>query len=169
MTTQPSSHKHLWMRRHGVMVRTQGVSAQARCEFCHHQPAFCEDCHRDMEPRDHTTLFRTRTHGMVASVDRSRCQVCHQTDFCIRCHEYTSPRSHRGQWARGRNTHCITCHLPLAENCAVCHKGVPTHDTAPPLPIGHAPGSNCRACHFPGGPGGMPHIDNGTSCEICHN
>ena len=49
------------------MVRTQGVSGQARCEFCHHQPAFCEDCHRDMEPRDHTTLFRTRTHGMVAS------------------------------------------------------------------------------------------------------
>lgn len=169
MTTQPSSHKHQWIRRHGVMVRVQGVSGQARCEFCHHQPAFCEGCHSDMEPRDHTTLFRTRTHGRVAAIDRTRCMVCHQADFCIRCHEYTSPRSHRGQWARGRNTHCATCHLPLARKCAVCHKGVPTHDTAPPMPPGHMPGSNCRACHFPGGPGGMPHIDNGMSCEICHN
>ena len=169
MTTQPSSHKHLWMRRHGVMVRTQGVSGQARCEFCHHQPAFCEECHRNMEPRDHTTLFRTKSHGMVASVDRTRCLVCHQTDFCIRCHEYTAPRSHRGQWARGRNTHCAACHLPVAESCAVCHKGVPTHDTAPGLPLGHNPASNCRACHFPGGPGGLPHFDNGAACQSCHN
>ena len=168
MTTQPSSHKHMWMRRHGVMVRAQSVSGQARCAFCHHEPAFCEDCHRDVQPRDHTTLFRTRTHGMMASMDRSRCMVCHQSDFCIRCHEYTSPRSHRGQWARGRNTHCATCHPPLARECAVCHKGVPTHDTAPPLPPGHAQ-SNCRACHFPGGVGGLDHIDNGMACEICHN
>lgn len=169
MSTQPSSHKHLWIRRHGTMVRTQGVSGEARCAFCHDQPTFCESCHRDMHPRDHTTLFRTKTHGLVASLDRTRCMICHQTDFCIQCHEYTAPRSHRGQWARGRNTHCVSCHLPLPQNCAVCHKGVPQHDMAPDQPPGHNPNSNCRACHFPGGPGGLPHFDNGAACQSCHH
>ena len=96
-----------------------------------HEPTFCEDCHRDQEPRDHTALFRTRTHGIVASIDRARCETCHQPDFCIRCHSEVSPRSHRGMWARGRNTHCIACHIPVASEprCYTCHKSAP-HETA---------------------------------------
>ncbi len=171
MNVKPTSHKHLWTRRHGMLSRTQGVAGQARCAFCHDEPSFCEDCHRDQQPRDHTALFRQRTHGLVASTDRDRCRTCHLTDFCIRCHEYTSPRSHRGQWARGRNTHCTVCHFPVTGSCAVCHKGYPPHDTAPPLPAWHVPTLDCRSCHNATGGGGAPplrHVDNGMACQTCH-
>lgn len=169
----PESHKQMWTRRHGMLARAGDMSGMTRCAFCHHEPAFCEDCHRDQEPRDHTALFRTRTHGVAAAMDRTRCKTCHEGDFCIRCHEGTPPRSHRGMWARGRNTHCITCHFPLQSNpqCSTCHKQTPTHDTAPPLPPGHNPNSNCRICHSSAGGGGAPplrHIDNGTPCQFCH-
>ncbi len=169
----PSSHKRMWTRRHGIMAKAGDMSGGARCAFCHDDPSFCEDCHRDQEPRDHTALFRTRTHGVVASIDRTRCTVCHQPDFCIRCHQETEPRSHRGMWARGRNTHCIACHIPVSSEprCYTCHKQAP-HDTAPPLPPGHNPASNCRLCHNQVGGGGAPplrHFDNGQACQLCHN
>jgi hypothetical protein len=109
----------------------------------------------------------------MAAVDRTRCMVCHETDFCARCHSETAPRSHHGQWARGRNLHCIQCHLPITSNpdCRVCHRTNPTHDTALPRPPGHPPGLNCRICHNAVGGGGVPplrHVDNGQACLSCH-
>ncbi len=171
---KPSSHDHLWEKRHGVLARAGDMSGMARCTFCHDKPSFCEDCHKENPPRDHTDIFRTRTHGMMASLDRTRCMVCHQTDFCVRCHEDTAPRSHRGLWAHLRDTHCMQCHFPIQQEpeCAVCHKQNPTHDTAPDQPPSHTPGLNCRACHTPVGVGGAPplrHVDNGTPCQFCHH
>jgi hypothetical protein len=173
VNTKPTSHAHLWLERHGTLWRAQDVTCRAGCAFCHDSPSFCEDCHRDTKPRDHTSLFRTRTHGVAAAIDRTRCMTCHETDFCTRCHEDTAPRSHRGQWARGRNTHCLACHVPIGANptCRVCHHENPTHDTAPDQPASHQPGIDCRICHTAAGGGGAPplrHVDNGSPCQACH-
>lgn len=170
---EPLSHKRLWKTRHGQIVRAARGSQNARCDYCHTKPSFCEDCHLAEQPRDHTNIFRIRTHGPIAAMDRTRCMVCHTTDFCVRCHEDTSPLSHRGMFARGRNTHCVTCHFPIqrTRNCSTCHFNNPTHSTAPPLPPTHTPGSNCRNCHNSAGGGGaqpLRHVDNGMNCEFCH-
>ncbi|MFV1958863.1 MAG: cytochrome c3 family protein [Planctomycetota bacterium] len=170
-TRLPSSHKRLWEKRHGMLARTGDMSGLTRCGFCHDDPSFCEDCHQDEPPQDHGALFRTRTHGLMAALDRTRCRFCHQTDFCVRCHEYTAPRSHRAQWSIARNTHCVVCHMPLSSNpnCSTCHKGAAPHSTAPDMPAGHNPASDCRLCHRPGGLARMPHVDPGTPCQLCHN
>ncbi len=171
--TEPKSHKHLWKQRHGQLVRAAGGDLPANCTLCHDQRTFCESCHLDEPPRNHTALFRTRTHGVMAAMDRRSCQTCHKVDFCQRCHEDTAPRSHRGLWSRQRNTHCVQCHFPISMNdsCKVCHQTNPTHSTAPAQPVGHTPGRNCRVCHNSAGAGARPlrHVDNGQNCELCHN
>jgi hypothetical protein len=169
----PRSHRRLWTQRHGQIVRAAGGDLPAQCAFCHRDRSYCEKCHLDEKPRSHTALFRTRTHGVLASLDRRSCQTCHRTDFCRRCHEETAPRSHRAGWDTGRNTHCVQCHFPISSTpgCAACHRANPVHATAPPQPPGHIPGRNCRVCHNPIGGGGAPplrHLDNGQNCESCH-
>lgn len=171
--TKPQSHKQLWNLRHGQIVRAAGGYLPEECAFCHKTRSFCDRCHLDEAPRSHTNLFSTRTHGVLASIDRRSCQTCHRTDFCVRCHEDTPPRSHRGQWAAGRNTHCVQCHFPVtqAQSCRACHRTHPTHSSAPPQPAGHIPGRNCRLCHNALGGGAAPplrHLDNGLNCELCH-
>jgi hypothetical protein len=172
--TPPDSHRHLWIERHGAEARTAFGRKQNNCQLCHHDPTFCERCHQLEPPRSHTYLFRTRTHGVMAAMDRRSCQVCHDTDFCIRCHEGTPPRSHHGMWASGLNTHCANCHFPLSseQNCRVCHFEQPTHSTAPDMPPWHTPALNCRMCHNTAGGGGAPplkHYDNGMQCTFCHH
>jgi hypothetical protein len=160
------------MERHGAVALDRRGRNEGRCELCHLDPNFCERCHAVEQPRNHTHLFRTKTHGIVAAVDRAKCQVCHDTDFCVRCHESTPPRSHGAMWASGRNLHCAQCHIPIrfSSSCRACHFEEPTHSTAPPQPAWHTPGMNCRLCHTPAGNGAPPlrHIDNGTQCETCH-
>lgn len=178
VATKPASHEHLWKERHGAAAlsftgRTL-APVSGRCDLCHLDPTFCESCHREEPPRNHTHLFRTRTHGVLAAIDRQKCQTCHDSDFCIRCHEDTPPRSHGPLWASGPNLHCGNCHVPISstQNCRACHFEEPTHDSAPDQPAWHVPGMNCRLCHTPGGGGGgappLRHIDNGTQCEVCH-
>ncbi|MDJ0522470.1 MAG: cytochrome c3 family protein [Planctomycetota bacterium] len=170
--TQPKSHYQLWEKRHGQAVRAAGGDMPRRCMLCHDQRTFCESCHLDEPPRNHTALFRTRTHGVMAAIDRRNCETCHKIDFCQRCHEDTAPRSHRGMFSRRRNTHCVQCHFPISSNdrCRVCHTTNPTHSTAPAQPANHVPGRNCRLCHNQAGTGARPlvHVDNGQNCEFCH-
>ena len=128
------------------------------------QPSFCEDCHRDMEPRDHTTLFR-HAHARPGRLRRPdplpACAT--RPDFCIRCHEYTSPRSHRGQWARGRNTHCAVVPPAARGELRRLPQGLPAHDTAPPLPRDTTRPRTAASCHIPGRRRAPPlrHVDNG--------
>ena len=161
------------MQRHGDVYWHGGREGAQRCAFCHVEPAFCDNCHKDQKPRDHTNLFRIKTHGLLAAVDRTRCQVCHETDFCVRCHENTAPRSHRAGWSGKRSRHCLNCHFPISRepSCATCHFQNPPHDTAPPQPPSHLPGLNCRLCHNSTGGGGakpLMHPDPGINCELCH-
>lgn len=172
LKTAPASHGTLWKERHGTLARTVRGRMEGRCDLCHLDPNFCEKCHAVEPPRNHTHLFRTRTHGVMAAIDRTSCQVCHDTDFCIRCHEDTPPRSHGPMWASGASLHCGQCHFPLRfeGSCRACHFEEPQHASAPDQPPSHIPGMNCRLCHTPAGNGAPPlrHIDNGTQCERCH-
>jgi hypothetical protein len=163
----PPSHAAGWTRLHGDAVHEDTGSSADRCTLCHDEQASCNVCHQQQLPRSHDQAFRTRTHGLHASLDRSRCHVCHATDSCQQCHESTRPRSHRGGFGAPQDRHCVSCHFPLADvGCSVCHRDTPSHDLATPLPDDHSPAMNCRTCH--GNGVRLPHPDGGHACTVCH-
>lgn len=165
----PPSHRRNWKRFHGQVVRAgKNPPFANRCSLCH-TDASCSSCHQDEPPRNHTSHWRHRGHGITAGIDRDNCATCHRTDFCDRCHRDTAPRNHTASWGSPRDRHCFTCHLPLQnEQCFVCHKSDPSHQAAPIMPgntlHAKATAANCRACHF----GTMRHGDNGDNCRLCH-
>lgn len=166
---KPPSHGFDWKRQHGFHSdrRIEGLG-QTTCVQCHKEQT-CTTCHQRELPQDHTNFWRQRGHGVMISLDRSRCATCHRSDFCNRCHRETRPRSHRGAFGSPQNTHCFACHLPLqGEGCFTCHKGIPSHQMAAPLPNNHLPSMNCRQCHGLGLTAPLPHPDNGTLCIACH-
>ncbi|MBX3464218.1 MAG: hypothetical protein KF830_13685 [Planctomycetes bacterium] len=164
---QPASHHRNWIRGHGDLVRAGSERSADRCDLCHQDAQGCLGCHQQMPPDGHNNNFRLRTHGLQASMDRSRCFVCHTQDSCQQCHQQAAPRSHRGGFGSPQNRHCTGCHLPLADTgCATCHRAAPAHETARPLPPDHVPSMNCRLCHGNGQP--LPHPDGGHVCTACH-
>jgi hypothetical protein len=174
---EPRSHAHLWKQRHGQVSRSERQIAEGRCDVCHDRPTFCDRCHQDEAPANHTNLWRTTTHGITASMDRASCAVCHKTDTCVRCHEETPPRNHGAGWLGGPERHCVACHFPIKrkdQSCGVCHFEEPTHPSAADQPVSHGPGFQkiCRECHQEktGAPGAPPtgHPDNGMACFACH-
>ncbi len=162
----PPNHSLGWMTQHGRIARagaTEDFTEQ--CSLCHRESK-CVACHLAEAPANHTNFWRQRGHSIEARIDRERCETCHQSDFCNRCHQETEPRSHRGAWGSPRNRHCIDCHLTGTRECALCHRGTPSHLLAAPMPPGHTPALNCRQCHGLGAP--LPHVDNGDECTACH-
>ncbi len=166
-TFRPDSHAQSWVKGHGDVVRGGSELSANRCELCHQDATDCQGCHQQTAPASHDQTFRLRTHGMQASIDRSRCATCHTQDSCEQCHQETRPRSHRGGYGSPQERHCVGCHLPVQDtDCAVCHRTTPGHDLATPLPPGHLPSMNCRQCHGNGQP--LPHPDGGHVCTACH-
>jgi len=162
----PSSHAQLWTRLHGQAVRADTGASVDDCSLCHGREE-CVSCHEEEPPANHTNVWRLRTHGVVAAIDRDNCAVCHRADSCDRCHEETLPLSHRGGFGAPKATHCFGCHFPVQQqSCFVCHKGTPSHELAAPKPADHSPGLNCRQCHGVDAP--LPHVDAGQNCNICH-
>lgn len=169
----PPSHTASWRRMHGTTYREGGVFHHGRdCESCHRED-FCSECHREEAPRDHNEIWRVRTHGLAAEIERERCQTCHMEDTCVRCHLSGDvlPRSHRkSSWGRPRDKHCLHCHQSGDwSGCVVCHAGTPSHALAPPRPLTPphptATEANCRACHSISP---SLHVDNGDPCTGCH-
>lgn len=172
-TWQPPNHipGSAWQRSHGDLLRAhehdEELASSMRCSLCHQDATGCNACHQQMPPADHNSTFRLRTHGLSASIDRSRCATCHQQDSCEQCHQMTRPRSHRGGYGTPQQRHCVGCHFPLADQgCATCHRTIPSHQQATPLPGDHLPSMNCRLCHGQGQ--ALPHPDGGHACTICH-
>ena len=166
-TWLPPSHRHGWTRGHGDVIRAGSELSADRCELCPQDGDSCSTCHQQMAPDSHDQTFRLRTHGLQASIDRSRCAVCHTQDSCQQCHQNTRPRSHRGGFGSPANNHCVGCHLPVQEtSCRVCHTAAASHDAATPLPADHNPAMNCRLCH--GNGVALPHPDGGHVCTACH-
>jgi hypothetical protein len=125
----PDNHGVSWEIRHGREAQWQDSGEHGRaCSLCHSQ-ATCLTCHKSSRPRNHTALWRMRTHGAAAAWDRQSCMTCHETGACVRCHKTTAPMNHRGAWnavhglsAQVRdNQHCVTCHSKAW--CAACHAG----------------------------------------------
>ena len=164
---QPPNHTGAWMRIHGSEVQGGSDGVSNDCSLCHTE-ASCNACHQAVAPANHNNLWRLKTHGVAAGMDRQNCQVCHRTDFCERCHEDTPPLSHKGGWGSPLDKHCLACHFPLSsDSCSVCHRGTPSHKLAAPLPADHNPGMNCVQCHGITAP--LPHPNKGDSCIMCHN
>jgi len=170
---KPENHEHNWERYHGQVVRS-GLEPPYtnRCSLCH-QESTCSSCHQEEAPGSHNAYWRLRGHAINARMDRESCATCHRIDYCDRCHRDTRPRNHAGSWGEPGNRHCLTCHFPLEQQmqgCATCHKVMPGHMNATPLPdtVTHqtASESACRTCHI--GLGTLPHPDNGDSCRSCH-
>lgn len=164
---RPPNHSGAWLRVHGSVVRGSSQGAANDCALCHSE-SNCNECHQAVPPANHNNLWRLKTHGVVAGMDRQNCAACHRTDFCERCHEETTPLSHKGGWGSPLDKHCMSCHFPLkSESCSVCHRGTPSHQQAEPLPADHNPGMNCVQCHGLTAP--LPHPDKGDACIMCHN
>ncbi len=164
---EPPTHELGWEQVHGKIFRAKDPALVNRCSLCHDEETSCRACHALKKPRDHTTFWRIGGHGVAVSIDRSRCFACHRTDFCERCHQNTQPLTHTAGWGSPMNRHCTACHYPLTESgCITCHKGTPSHASAPPMPGWHDPAMNCRLCHGAGAP--LPHPDPGTQCTVCH-
>ena len=163
----PGSHGEAWRLMHGHVARAASGATADDCTLCHVRNG-CDACHSEERPRSHTGLFRLRTHGVMAAMDRDSCVTCHRDDSCGRCHEQTTPTNHTGSYGGTLNTHCLGCHFPLSSEtgCSTCHQGTPSHDLAPPQPADHVPGMNCTQCHGNGQP--LPHVDKGDNCLICH-
>lgn len=158
----------LWERAHGHEFQVD----QQFCAYCHEdRETFCEACHRQDPPANHTVAWRRKTHGLMASWDRMNCAVCHEEDSCLKCHQNTQPASHRrAGWGSPGDRHCLSCHFPEQNtNCTVCHEII-EHRRAKLSP--HAVGlfpPNCARCHPGGNPYRAPHPVNSTvRCTQCH-
>ncbi len=162
----PPNHRADWKRGHGAVVRECSRATGDRCELCHTESS-CTACHQTELPASHTAFWRRRGHGLAASMDRESCATCHAPSSCDTCHQETQPSSHRAGFGAPTNRHCIGCHEPLAgDSCGACHKATPSHALAPPKPPDHTPAMDCRMCHGNGQP--LPHFDNGSDCNACH-
>lgn len=167
---RPPSHDGNWTKLHGGVCRAGSEKRSDRCDTCHKETD-CAACHLTTQPANHTQQWRRVGHGVAASLDRSNCQTCHQPSTCATCHAETQPRNHVGMFGAPQDNHCLTCHEPLAgEGCSTCHAGTPSHALATPKPPSHNPAMNCRQCHMPGGTQPpLPHADDGSNCNRCHN
>ena len=156
----------VWEKVHGMESHADPMF----CAQCHDDEDHCAVCHRVTEPADHTLAWNRKPHGIQATWDRQRCSVCHEEESCSKCHRSSQPTSHRGTFDPPQSTHCVQCHFPPENNCAICHEVI-DHRSAPPTPHGSGGGSPgaCALCHPGGLAGAVPHLVNmTTSCTFCH-
>ena len=119
---KPPSHvRGNWLPEHGLVEAFEGTDT---CYYCHTKDS-CTTCHEQMQPQNHTALFRLQTHGFEAQWSRETCVTCHREDFCQRCHQEVRPRSHTAGWGGTVNRHCDNCHVEDGEqsSCFTCHTG----------------------------------------------
>ncbi len=162
----PPSHRMAWKKLHGLVSADGDLGGEKRCTLCHTETS-CSQCHQSEPPASHTAQWRQIGHGVAAETDRRQCSVCHEASTCDRCHQETAPRTHTGSWGAPVDRHCTSCHFPLAsESCGLCHEGTPSHSLATPKPAWHNAGMNCRQCHGVTQP--LPHVDDGSDCNMCH-
>lgn len=107
--TAPPSHDSSWDHTHGKFAE---FGNKQDCLMCH-QESTCQLCHSVEKPRSHTHLFRRKTHGVMASFDRSKCLVCHRNDQCTVCHQASAEPIPAAPYHTPEAS-CLTCHSPMA-------------------------------------------------------
>ncbi len=116
---KPVSHDMSWIKRHGQASRINS----GECRECHIEKVSCVKCHEDTAPRNHTSGWIKKGHGLEARWDRAKCAACHKEDSCVTCHQETPPASHKPGWREPLNRHCGNCHFPIQQTkCFTCHK-----------------------------------------------
>lgn len=140
--TPPMTHDSHWAELHG---RVSMFDAQGQCLLCH-QESTCSTCHSLEKPRDHTSLFRRKTHGMLASWDRSRCLTCHRYDACVSCHRASAnPIPPRG--FHRPDASCLGCHSPAAAEFAGRNRPPERFKPMPHRMLMGASAQKCLECH----------------------
>lgn len=119
----PKNHGGLWRNSHARYNIGQGYTKKhgQDCIACHKQPV-CTSCHKTVSPKSHTGFFRTRGHGLKASIEKKSCTTCHKESACIRCHRSTKPLNHKGQWQYMHGLAIPGGKTGSTGKCGVCHK-----------------------------------------------
>lgn len=142
----PISHTTFFQSTHGIEAKVNGRT----CSYCHRDPNFCIDCHKDNNVAEsaisggiHPEGFRMN-HAMDARRNITTCQTCHQEgELCLDCHATSdlgglglSP--HRPGW----KNHMKDSNAIQHENKSSCEKCHIIED------IGVGGESNlCNKCH----------------------
>ena len=132
-TPEPGNHGTGWINRHGFFGKGRIARDHGQaCKSCHRTNS-CRACHQTTKPRNHTTFFKMRGHGMISAGNRNSCRTCHRPHFCTRCHRRTRPANHRNLYNWKRYLHGKVA--PGSKNstmggCRLCHRD-----------------SQCRRCH----------------------
>lgn len=172
-TVKPSTHvSSAW---NGILHGKSSQIETFMCSRCHSQ-SYCDQCHMVGPPKDHTSVFKLRGHGMLAVSNPNRCDTCHKQDFCVRCHTTVEPKYHTRVFKTTRPyTHCGMCHFPLEEGnrCRTCHfvlKHTQAIANATPVPAFIDKSLPCFTCH-PISLSPVKHLYNtipDTQCTQCH-
>ena len=121
----------------------------------------CSNCHRgDVRPDQHGNDY-ILTHGVDATMNSDRCNVCHRRVECRDCHETndSETRIHpsgwlaggHSAWARNNLGTCVSCHDE--QTCMTCHSDISPHppDWKSRLSFGgarqHRDSAVCMKCH----------------------
>jgi len=132
----------------------------------------CSVCHEANRPTDHDITWNS-FHGMdVASMDNTRCQLCHTAVFCEDCHSYqqfepaTHPINFLNQHsfdAKAEIMECETCHN-IDNDCRRCHHQQMVMPATHSLIQWMVPSDLLS-----GGLHGEEAINNPDNCQVCHS
>ncbi|HTR81196.1 MAG TPA: cytochrome c3 family protein [Bacteroidota bacterium] len=156
---------------HDINYRfTHGIDAKghaADCQVCHHEQAFCNDCHQNgsealggVIPISHEAAgFVTigvgtggGEHARLARRDIESCMSCHDVEgsdpTCMKCHvdpdgiKGTNPKTHPIGFMSGNSDG--DWHTNAGSTCFACH----TDPNAKPIALGGVAGIGfCGYCH----------------------
>jgi hypothetical protein len=113
------------LKGHGIAV---GLD-RGRCMTCHRGDDFCQRCHSQTQPLDHTAAWGTPSnlhcqscHFPITSAGGRGCAVCHTAG--TPSHNKTPPKPSNA--LHGPSADCRSCHTPLRHPdngmaCNACH------------------------------------------------
>ena len=122
----PASHQLEWETRHGPAIyAAEQAGEDPKCQFCHQDAQYCNDCHQNQQPSTHAYDWERR-HGQVVwqagGPEEARCTFCHRDpNYCAGCHQNRLPDSHRHLWMERHGTFARAGDVSGHAQCAFCH------------------------------------------------
>lgn len=163
---------------HARQVASAAHSAgHQNCQACHrglpHQPllpiAGCETCHQSQHERVNAGHSKcTSCHEPHSGSKQAPCGSCHEREqtsaptghqTCTSCHDAHSG-SHPAPCAKCHETQAVTAHGKLSNDCRQCHR--------PHGPSGLPAAPPCASCHQRQQLAGLHQTQKHAPCEQCH-